>query len=99
MISASLHGLIVADACGVPSTWLRPGDQGHLKFYDYAASVGRPTGVPIELDEIPALLRGLKDAGAPGWSEGIDRARSDLLNHFPASLRAMTDTVRTGVRA
>ncbi|SDC86932.1 polysaccharide pyruvyl transferase family protein [Ruegeria marina] len=99
VISASLHGLIVADACGVPSTWLRPGDQGLLKFYDYAASVGRPLGLPIELDEVPALLRGMKDGDRPGWSEGVDRAKSDLLSHFPAQLRASTDTVRTSVRA
>lgn len=95
VISASLHGLIVADACGVPSTWLMPGGQQHLKYYDYAASVGRPLDLPLTLDEVPAHLRGLKDDDGLAWAEGIARARADLLTAFPAHMRAQTPASAT----
>lgn len=95
VISASLHGLIVADACGVPSTWLMPGGQQHLKYYDYAASVGRPLDMPLTLDEVPAHLRGLKDDDGLAWAEGIARARADLLTAFPAHMRAQTPASAT----
>ena len=95
VISASLHGLIVADACGVPSTWLMPGGQQHLKYYDYAASVGRPLDIPLTLDEVPAHLRGLKDDDGLAWAEGIARARADLLTAFPAHMRAQTPASAT----
>jgi len=43
IISSSLHGLIVADAYGVPNVWLRSElAEGYLKFLDYFASQGRP---------------------------------------------------------
>nr|WP_280823832.1 polysaccharide pyruvyl transferase family protein [Mesorhizobium soli] len=44
VISSSLHGLITADAFGVPSVWTSPGNSlygGVWKFYDYFESVGR----------------------------------------------------------
>ncbi len=49
IVSSSLHGLIVADAYGIPNAWLnsdasaggsRPGG-GEFKFYDYFASVDK----------------------------------------------------------
>lgn len=43
VISSSLHGLIVADAYGVPSAWLWDRPTMHrFKFYDYFMSQGRP---------------------------------------------------------
>ncbi|GGH24232.1 Polysaccharide pyruvyl transferase [Cribrihabitans marinus] len=99
VISASLHGLVVADAYGVPSTWLRPGAQSHLKFHDYAASVGRAMVAPIELDEVPAALGGLSQSDHLPHEDGIARARSDLKDSFPARFRAVTDTARRTVRA
>ncbi|WP_149029422.1 polysaccharide pyruvyl transferase family protein [Corynebacterium halotolerans] len=54
ILSQSLHGLIFADALGIPNAWLvlnRIHTGGHFKFYDYFSSVGRNfyqrvTGVP-----------------------------------------------------
>jgi hypothetical protein len=41
IITSSLHGLIVADAYGIPNAWLSSGTPrgGEYKFYDYFASV------------------------------------------------------------
>ncbi|MEY8841996.1 polysaccharide pyruvyl transferase family protein [Cribrihabitans sp. XS_ASV171] len=99
VVSASLHGLIVADAFGIPSTWLAPAGQSHLKYHDYAASVGRAMVNPILTEEIPALLRSLRDGDRLDHAEGVARARDDLLTTFPAHLRAASETSRDRARA
>lgn len=52
--SSSLHGIICADAYGVPSIWLhaseKPAGDG-FKFRDYFSSVGRPDVNPIFVHE------------------------------------------------
>jgi hypothetical protein len=87
VFSASLHGLIVADAYGVSNTWMNPEEQGRLKYHDYAASIGRDMTYPIEIEEIPAAARAVRDRPLP-YTEGIARCRESLLRHFPAELRA-----------
>lgn len=92
VISASLHGLIVADSYGVPNTWLSPGKQSHLKYHDYAASIGRPMINPIQLTDIPELLQSLKDNDGLIYRDGVARACDDLINTFPASLGTSVNT-------
>jgi hypothetical protein len=92
VISSSLHGLIVADACGVASTWLDPGSQSHLKYHDYAASIGRPMIAPLTLNDVPAYVRTLKDDTGLTYGEGLERARQAILETFPAALRAETES-------
>jgi pyruvyltransferase len=57
--SSSLHGLIIADAYGVPSKWLqipeRPIEDG-FKFHDYLRSVGRSDLEPLVLDQNSTLI-------------------------------------------
>lgn len=89
VFASSLHGLIVADAYGVGSTWLEPKGQGRLKYVDYAASVGRDLTGPISLADIPAALSGLS-SGALVHETGIARARAALKATFPAALMAGT---------
>lgn len=90
VFASSLHGLITADACGVSSTWADPGAESHLKYHDYAASVGRPMLTPIAWEDIPAAIRTLNPPAELPWADGIARARADLLNSFPAQLSATT---------
>lgn len=47
IISSSLHGIIVAEAYGVPATWARlSSKEGSTKFWDYYLSTGR-TACPV----------------------------------------------------
>lgn len=51
--SSSLHGIICADAYGVPSIWLRPSNKpigDGFKFFDYFSSVGRESEGPMAVD-------------------------------------------------
>jgi pyruvyltransferase len=51
IVTGSLHGLVIADAYGIPSAWVRSGTAygGQYKFYDYFATV-RKFRSPSDLD-------------------------------------------------
>ena len=54
ILSSSLHGLIIADAYGVPNVWVTISGKllgGTFKFFDYFSGVGRTTSSPFELTE------------------------------------------------
>jgi len=56
--SSSLHGLIIADAYGIPSVWIKLSDRlkgGEFKFNDYFLSVHKAKMHPLVLDKFTTL--------------------------------------------
>lgn len=89
VFSQSLHGLVTADAYGIPNTWIDPkGIHGGamLKFHDYGAGVGRAMGRPIEIDQIAGLVSGASTGSLP-YADGISAAKTALLDSFPDGLK------------
>jgi len=75
VISSSLHGIIVAEAYGIPAGWLVLSDKlmgGAFKFNDYYESTGRSGIKPVALSEdgldIPSIISQIP----------IDRPKSDI---------------------
>ena len=55
IVSTSLHGIIVAEAYGIPAIWLKVGNKvigGNFKFHDYLLSTGRPALDPVVITGI-----------------------------------------------
>jgi pyruvyltransferase len=68
VISSSLHGLICADALGVPNTWAVFSDRvvgGGFKFADYASAVGRELK-PLSVSGNEPLSSLIESTSLPG---------------------------------
>jgi pyruvyltransferase len=86
ILSSSLHGLVTADAFGIPSAHFSLSDRvlGHgFKFRDYYASVGRESIPPIDLEHIKDLEETM-DRFALANVEPVIR---DLMNASPFEYR------------
>lgn len=97
VLSASLHGLVVADAYGIPNIWVAANDwmarDGAFKFNDYFASVGRRVEGAVTLDE----ARRLAARGAVGFdcAEGVARAQRDLTSVLSEAIAADTPAMES----
>lgn len=55
IISQSLHGIVIADALGVPNVWVAPSDSmlgGRFKFDDYFTTIDTPKEIVPETQDI-----------------------------------------------
>lgn len=73
VVSASLHGLILAEAYGIPSVWCgfsaeELGESHCFKYRDFYASVGKTAVSPLRISEKTAL-RELENAAQHGVPE------------------------------
>lgn len=92
VVSTSLHGLILADAFGVPNVWVQGKDLHKataFKFYDYLASVGRRVFGPLEVRRpLLDLTRLPHDRIETHHFDAVAALKAGLQAAFPASLRA-----------
>ena len=86
IVSSSLHGLVVAEAYGIPNYWIRFSDSvigGHFKFEDFFASLGKPFVRPIEPEE---PLRMSELVSRYSWQKGRLNLRR-LLDACPFEIK------------
>jgi len=85
VLSSSLHGLITADAFGIPNAWIKLSDkvrgQG-FKFHDYYSVFGIESPAPLDLtsDMSPEKIAELADRYK---RPNLARIKEQLLNAFP----------------
>lgn len=72
IISGSLHGLIVAEAYGIPNVWVEFGKPlvgGHFKFHDFFQSIHRDRSKPIIINHGELPMKTINDSIAC-WQKG-----------------------------
>lgn len=78
VVSSSLHGLIVAEAFGIPACYLRLSEtEAMFKFEDYYQGTGR-TGIPV--------AGSFAEARSSGGSPRLDFDPQPLIDAFPIEL-------------
>ncbi len=86
VMSSSLHGLIVSDAYGIPSIWVKFFDRltgGNFKFLDYFLSVDRKDKEPVIMKQETELEEVLKCF----YSYEIRINLHELMESFPAEFK------------
>ncbi|MDT8375483.1 MAG: polysaccharide pyruvyl transferase family protein [Mariprofundaceae bacterium] len=104
VFSSSLHGLVIAEAYGIPSCWLRPADElwvypePRMKYEDYYLGSGRDPN-PFEFDTMLDLAKASEFAAK---TEKPDFQLQKLLGSFPclrAGIRTLDDLERFRISA
>jgi pyruvyltransferase len=87
ILSSAMHGLIAADALGIPNGWIKlsEGLRGNdFKFHDYYSVFNiTPSASTLSLDNVYQLA---SDIAENYQRENIDVIKEDLLRAFPHSL-------------
>lgn len=84
--SSSLHGIIIAEAFGIPAIWIKLDDRvfgDDFKFHDYYASTDRDSVNPLHVNSDNLLKMLIKE---PNYSPNFDIIRqlqSGLISSFP----------------
>lgn len=90
--SASLHGLILADALGIPSVWIAEIGLlgGIFKFHDYASAVGRRDWAPYALsgEETLADLRTLASCAPADSVIACQDGLAEVFGEFVLEMKA-----------
>lgn len=85
IVSSSLHGLVVADALGIPNAWIKLSNRvrgNDFKFADYYSVFGLEDMLPMPFDEKT------NPADVDKWCSeynrpGIEKIKKDLYYSFP----------------
>lgn len=87
VISSSLHGLILADAYGIPSKWISISDRldgGDWKFDDYYSVTSTPMKSPYRTASVDSLMDHLETLSREAEISRYTGNREQLLRSFPA---------------
>ncbi|WP_255371938.1 polysaccharide pyruvyl transferase family protein [Cellulosimicrobium sp. CUA-896] len=84
VVASSLHGVVVADALGVPARFVRSAVEPELKYRDYLEGTGR---ADVEIAETVEDALRLGPHPPPAWDPG------PLLRAFPAELWGLRTVV------
>lgn len=85
VVGSSLHGLILADAYGVPAVRLRSISEPPFKYDDYAAGVSRPAALEA-FDDVGTAVRHGMDLAKDPQDMLVNWDRRRLLAAFPRDL-------------
>ena len=80
VISSSLHGLIIAEAYGVPTIWFNPKGQDEFKYNDWYLSIG------VENPQKIHSFSEISDKKNVGLENSISNLVEPLLKSFPFEL-------------
>lgn len=72
ILSASLHGLIIPEAYGIPNLWVEFGKPligGHFKFHDFFLSMGRYREFPYFIEDYKLNIKDVQK-GLSSWQQG-----------------------------
>lgn len=89
VISSSLHGLILADAYGIPNKWAVFSDRiigGRFKFMDYYSTTSSPDEMPCIASTREDLEDMVKKIGDTSSVKGFVEDKLKLLDSFPEML-------------
>lgn len=84
VLSSSLHGLVAADAFGIPNAWIKISDDvigSGFKFHDYYSAFGNIRVVPLSLDKLNTTL--IDQIAADYQRPGLNQIKSALMESFP----------------